>query len=159
MSEDGYTSSIIESLTKKPQLYRQLTVAEARRNKRWMVSGACIILIGCFFFIVGFLVLFILYPIIFEAVVYNMVKLKPWTFAWEGFVEIPMPIFMDFRFFHVVNADAYMNGEAEKPNVLEIGPYAYLEGGHKKHLFMTDVDKVSYANYEEYYWNQTETDR
>ncbi len=149
----------LRSLDEKPVLYRQLTVAEAQRNKRWMIGGACIILIGVFFFILGITILFILYPIVYEKVIYKMVQLKPWTEEWEAWVEPPLPIYYDFVFFHISNAEEFELGLDVKPNVMEVGPYAYLEAMQKKHIFMTDVDKVSYGQYTEFYYNQTETDR
>ena len=52
-------------------LQRQMTVAEAKRNKRWMISGACLIITGVFFFILGLLIQFVLYPVILEKIIYQ----------------------------------------------------------------------------------------
>ncbi len=66
--------------------HRQVTVAEHKRNKRWMIGGSCLIVVGVFFFLLGILIQFVVFPVVMEALIYESIKLKPDTDAWDGWV-------------------------------------------------------------------------
>ena len=61
------------------------------------------------------------------------------------------------RFFNVSNPEEVKNGG--KPDLKEVGPYAYLEVRRKENIFEIDTDKIQFGQYYEYHFNQTETDK
>ena len=62
-----------------------------------------------------------------------------------------------FRFFTVTNSDEVTKNGA-KPNLTEVGPYAYKEVRRKEDIFMADNDKIQFGQYYEYHFDKTETD-
>ena len=62
-----------------------------------------------------------------------------------------------FRFFTVTNPDEVTKNGA-KPNLTEVGPYAYKEVRRKEDIFMADNDKIQFGQYYEYHFDKVETD-
>ena len=62
-----------------------------------------------------------------------------------------------FRFFTVTNPDEVTKNGA-KPNLTEVGPYAYKEVRRKEDIFMADNDKIQFGQYYEYHFDKAETD-
>ena len=62
-----------------------------------------------------------------------------------------------FRFFTVTNSDEVTKNGA-KPNLTEVGPYAYKEVRRKEDIFMADNDKIQFGQYYEYHFDKAETD-
>ncbi len=88
------------------------------------------------------------------------VKLKPENDeTWDAWVVPPVPIFFNYYFFHVTNAADFEAGRAQKPSVVEVGPYAWEETREKVHINEIDVDLIQYGQFYEFYWSQRETDR
>ena len=62
-----------------------------------------------------------------------------------------------FRFFTVTNPDEVTKNGA-KPNLTEVGPYAYKEVRRKEDIFELDNDKIQFGQYYEYHFDKAETD-
>jgi hypothetical protein len=62
-----------------------------------------------------------------------------------------------FRFFTVTNPDEVTKNGA-KPNLTEVGPYAYKEVRRKEDIFEVDNDKIQFGQYYEYHFDKAETD-
>lgn len=87
-SESGTSGDNSQNLKsfKKMALQRQMTVAEHRRNKKWMLGGSCLVITGILFVILGILIQFAVFPIIVENMVYDGLRLEPNTDEWDAFV-------------------------------------------------------------------------
>jgi len=65
------------------------------------------------------------------------VKLSPDSEAYDTWLNVPAPIYMDFYFFDVVNADEF-TAKTTRPHVRQIGPYVYREIRNK-----TNVERIN----------------
>lgn len=48
----------------------------------------------------------------------------------EGWINPPPPVYMQYFFFNVTNANEFKAGK-EKPRVTQMGPYTYRYSSHK----------------------------
>jgi len=68
-------------------------------------------------------------------------------------VNPPVPVYMDFYFFTVMNPDEVtINGS--KPILNEVGPYVYKEVRVKEDLLTVDRDRLQYSIYISYTFDQ-----
>jgi len=120
------------------------------------LTSTALISLGVLFFTLGFVVKFSLFPALLEAQVYENLKIKNGTEGYDAFVEPPVPVFMKFRFFNVTNPEGVKNGD--KPELNEIGPYAYKEVRRKENILELDNDKIQFGQYMEYHFDLEETE-
>lgn len=72
----------------------------------------------------------------------------------------PIDVFMSYKFFHVENWEAMTEDwSAQRPKVVEVGPYAFLEYRDKKNVIELNAEHLSYDSYLAFDYNQAETDR
>lgn len=64
-------------------------------------------------------------------------KLKPGSDAYSTWLDPPAPIYVNFYFFHVTNAQQFLVGSA-RLHVSQIGPYVYREIRNK-----TEVELIN----------------
>ena len=136
-------------------IYDDLVVARTSIMTVKSFLSATTIVVGLVLFILGFVVQFSLFPKILESQVYENLKLEEGTEAWDGFVEPPVPVYMQFRFFNVTNPDKIKMGE--KPEVKEVGPYVYVETRRKEDIFAVGDDQINYAQYYAYSFDGEKT--
>ena len=65
-----------------------------------------------------------------------------------------MPVFMKLRFLTVTNPAEVSNGA--KPKLKELGPFAYRETREKRNILEVDGDKIHYASYMDYTFDEVE---
>ena len=119
------------------------------------VLSATTLVVGLVLFILGFVVQFAVFPQVLRSQVFENLKLEEGTEAWDGFVEPPVPVYMQFRFFNVTNPDKIKEGE--KPIVNEVGPYVYVETRRKEDIFAVGNDQINYAQYYAYSFDEAKT--
>jgi len=74
------------------------------------------------------------FPGIVEDQVENNIDLTdPESEGYKNFITPPVPVFMKFTFYELLNPTKYVTGE-EKPKFQEKGPYAYRETREKRNL-------------------------
>lgn len=67
-------------------------------------------------------------------------------------VSPPVPVYMKFYFFSVTNPEEVSKGS--KPILKELGPYAYKENRRKENLLEVYGDKLYYASYIDYTFDE-----
>lgn len=66
----------------------------------------------------------VLWPILVTDLIHDELKLIKYTTNYKSWIERPFPIFLDVYMFNWTNIDKY---ETEKPNLVEVGPYVFME--------------------------------
>ncbi|XP_030625890.1 lysosome membrane protein 2 [Chanos chanos] len=78
---------------------------------------------------------------VFQTLIQNRLKaeivLKEGSRVFETWKNPPPPVFMEFFFFNVTNADDVLAGK-DKPSVVEVGPYTYREYRPKDNVTMVE---------------------
>jgi len=72
----------------------------------------------------------VLYPLALDKRIFEELDLKEGTEFWDAWVSPPIPIFFNVNFFHVINPTEYESGNALKPILRQVGPYAFDEVNH-----------------------------
>lgn len=103
----------------------------------------------------GFAVKFAIFPIVLQDQIYANLELKEGSETYEAFIEPPVPVYMNFRFFNVTNVADVKSGQ--KPILKEVGPYVYREVRRKESVNEVDRDKLNYGLYMEYHFDQEQT--
>lgn len=80
------------------------------------VLGALIVVLAG---VLGWVVI----PKVIDNKITDQTKLEPGSETWEKWQDIPYPIYLTFRVFHVSNPDEVEAGQT--PKLIEKGPYVY----------------------------------
>ncbi|CAG7724849.1 unnamed protein product, partial [Allacma fusca] len=81
------------------------------------------------------------------------VRLEQGSDTWKKWVNVPIPVFIKFRFFNITNYDQFEQGV--KPRVEEVGPYTYEEKRKKQILAIDkEQDTIRYRQHIHYYFRE-----
>ncbi|KAF5274164.1 hypothetical protein FQR65_LT17067 [Abscondita terminalis] len=111
----------------------------AKFNK-WFLLPLCI---GVVVFVVGILMLTVIFPNIIEKEVIENVELKEDTLQWYRFKEIPFPFNFNVYLFAIENKEEVLLGKT--PKVREVGPFVYVEN-RDKIIHGIQKDEVAYSD-------------
>ncbi|KAF5278810.1 hypothetical protein FQR65_LT03497 [Abscondita terminalis] len=111
----------------------------AKFNK-WFLLPLCI---GVVVFVVGILMLTVIFPNIIEKEVIENVELKEDTLQWYRFKEIPFPFNFNVYLFEIENKEEVLLGKT--PKVREVGPFVYVEN-RDKIIHGIQKDEVAYSD-------------
>ncbi|XP_035671959.1 scavenger receptor class B member 1-like [Branchiostoma floridae] len=89
-----------------------------------------------------------LYNTLLYTFVTKMMVLQEGSFIFSFWKDIPIPIYMQFYLFDILNVEEVLKGG--KPAVEQRGPYTYRELRNKTQLQFNDDDTVSYVNMKRY---------
>ncbi|XP_078666182.1 scavenger receptor class B member 1-like isoform X2 [Branchiostoma floridae x Branchiostoma belcheri] len=110
-------------------------------------SARCAGVVGVTCLLIGTLGL-CLYNTLLYTFVTKMMVLQEGSFIYNFWKDIPIPIYMQFYLFEILNVDEVMKGG--KPAVQQRGPYTYREYRNKSSLQFHEDDTVSYLNVKRY---------
>jgi len=115
-----------------------------------LVVGGALLAVGC-------AVKWQIFPQILDDQITANLKLEDGTEGYTNFLTPPVPIYMDFHFFNVENAEGIKKGD--KPKLKEIGPYVYKEIREKRNVTNVSEDLIYYNEYRAYVYDQEATDK
>ncbi|XP_069476217.1 scavenger receptor class B member 1 isoform X2 [Ambystoma mexicanum] len=97
------------------------------------------------------IVLLLLVPTIIHQQVEKNVQINPASgFAFEMWRDLPIPFYMSFYIFEVLNPQEILAGE--KPNITQRGPYVYRENKQKTNISFHDNYTVSFLEYRDFHF-------
>ncbi|XP_077165467.1 scavenger receptor class B member 1 isoform X2 [Paroedura picta] len=107
------------------------------------------------------LVLVVVLPGLVELMITQNVQIRPNSFLFNLWKDLPIPFHFSVYFFHVLNPNAVLQGE--KPVVEQRGPYVYREFREKRNITFYENGSVSFLEYRRFYFqpdlsNGTEED-
>jgi len=139
------------STVRKPGQCSALTMGKCLQICK--IVSACT---GLVFIILGASLKWAIFPSVVDSMVKSTLQLNPNnTDTWEAWKEPPIKPYMKFTFFNVENVDQVRDGSA-KPNVTEIGPFAYKEVRRKENI-LSIQDEISFGSYIHYEFDQAES--
>ncbi|XP_078574978.1 scavenger receptor class B member 1-like [Branchiostoma floridae x Branchiostoma japonicum] len=110
-------------------------------------SVRCAAVVGVTCLVLGTLGL-CLYNTLLYTFVTKMMVLQEGSFIFSFWKDIPIPIYMQFYLFDILNVEEVLKGG--KPAVEQRGPYTYRELRNKTQLQFNADDTVSYVNMKRY---------
>jgi len=108
--------------------------------------------LGLVLVVAGAIVGWVAGPKIVEKMVHEQLDLTdPESDGYEYFVEPPVPVKIKFTFMEVSNHEEIIDGTAEKPNLVEKGPYTYREDMVKKDIKWSNTSQfLEFGQYKTY---------
>ncbi|XP_015916683.1 scavenger receptor class B member 1 isoform X2 [Parasteatoda tepidariorum] len=98
--------------------------------------------IGAFLAIIG-IIFFLCFPVIFNFLLKKQIAIQNGTIGYNVWQDIPLPITQRLYFFNITNPDGFLRRK-EKPNLVEVGPYAFKSRWVKENITWHENGTVSF---------------
>ncbi|CAH0581631.1 unnamed protein product [Chrysodeixis includens] len=93
----------------------------------------------------------IFWPLIFTTQLQKMMVVTNTSMSFEIWRETPIPMYLEFHFFNITNANELLAGKREPIKVVEMGPYVYRESHKKVNITWNDNGTLTFYN--QRYWH------
>ncbi|XP_049766225.1 protein croquemort-like [Schistocerca cancellata] len=118
------------------------------RTKKTLVFGigGGMLVVGVF--LGGFM------SMIVDSILKSQLVLSEGSTSYNNWIELPIPMYMEFYIFNVSNAAEYEQDPTIKPNLVEMGPYVYREYHKRNITAWNDNETVTFQNIRTWYFDE-----
>ncbi|XP_047122082.1 protein croquemort-like [Schistocerca piceifrons] len=118
------------------------------RTKKTLVFGigGGMLVVGVF--LGGFM------SMIVDSILKSQLVLSEGSTSYNNWIELPIPMYMEFYIFNVSNAAEYEQDPTIKPNLVEMGPYVYREYHKRNITAWNENETVTFQNIRTWYFDE-----